>query len=230
MKSVFIVLLSLASLVVSAKGKSNSPKSSPHREYHVSVKGSDKGDGSLSRPFKTIMAAANLAMPGDVITVHAGVYREKIVPPRGGNSEVKRITYQAAKGEKVEIKGSELITGWKKLENDTWEVKIPNSFFGTFNPYNDLIRGDWFLPTPKERKYHTGAVYLNGDWLMEAASQQEVMKAATRKISYGGPVWILSRPPFGRNSKTWIQTKKPLRSMRGKPFFIPTSLLSISLR
>ncbi|HEY6954216.1 MAG TPA: DUF1565 domain-containing protein, partial [Flavisolibacter sp.] len=155
------------------------------REYHVSKTGDDKNDGSLSRPFKTISAAAAIAMPGDVITVHAGVYREQIIPPRGGNSDKERIVYQAAKGEKVEIKGSEIVKDWKKINNDTWEVKIPNSFFGKFNPYADLIRGDWFAPTPKERKYHTGAVYLNGDWLMEAAKKEEVMFAADVK----NPLW-----------------------------------------
>ncbi|UKJ07960.1 right-handed parallel beta-helix repeat-containing protein [Solitalea lacus] len=181
MKRVFILLLSLSSISAFAKDKSTNDKLPHAKEYHVSVNGSDKNDGSVTKPFKTIMAASNAAMPGDVITVHAGIYREQITPPRGGNSDQERIVYQAAKGEKVEIKGSEIIKGWKKLENDTWEAKIPNSFFGTFNPYSDLIRGDWFLPTPKERKYHTGAVYLNGDWLMEAASQPEVMKAADEK-------------------------------------------------
>jgi alpha-N-arabinofuranosidase len=153
------------------------------REYQVSVNGDDKNDGSLSKPFKTISAASNVAMPGDVITVHAGIYREQITPPRGGNSENERIIYQAAKGEKVQIKGSEIIKGWKKLNNDTWQVKIPNSYFGKFNPYDDLIRGDWFSPTPKERIYHTGAVYLNGDWLMEAAKKDEAMTAADKKNS-----------------------------------------------
>ncbi|WP_276504722.1 right-handed parallel beta-helix repeat-containing protein [Terrimonas pollutisoli] len=180
MRRFFIALLSLISLPVFAQVNSVK-KIAQGREYHVSVTGNDASDGSAAKPFKTIMAAANLAMPGDIITVHGGIYRESIVPPRGGNSDKERIVYQAAKGEKVEIKGSEIITGWRKLENDTWEVKIPNNFFGKFNPYADLIRGDWFLPTPKERKYHTGAVYLNGDWLMEAASQQEVMKAADEK-------------------------------------------------
>jgi alpha-N-arabinofuranosidase len=153
------------------------------KEYQVSVNGDDKNDGSLSKPFKTISAASNVAMPGDVITVHAGIYREQITPPRGGNSENERIIYQAAKGEKVQIKGSEIIKGWKKLNNDTWQVKIPNSYFGKFNPYDDLIRGDWFSPTPKERIYHTGAVYLNGDWLMEAAKKDEAMTAADKKNS-----------------------------------------------
>ena len=153
------------------------------REYHVSVTGKDVNDGSLERPFKTIMAAANVAMPGDVITVHAGVYREQVTPPRGGNSEQERIVYQAAKGEKVEIKGSEIIKGWQKLDNDTWVAQIPNSLFGKFNPYKELIRGDWF--SPMNREHHRGAVYLNGDWLMEAAKQDELMKAMDEK----NPLW-----------------------------------------
>jgi hypothetical protein len=37
------------------------------------------------------MAAAAVAQPGDVITVHAGIYRERVTPPRGGNSDSERI-------------------------------------------------------------------------------------------------------------------------------------------
>ncbi len=148
------------------------------KEIHVSVNGDDNNEGSLQKPFRTISRAAFVAMPGDIVIVHAGEYREQIVPPRGGNSETERIVYQSARGENVEIKGSEIVKNWEKGQNDTWSVKIPNSFFGEFNPYSDLIRGDWFNPTPKDRKYHTGAVYLNGDWLMEAASMEEVMRPA----------------------------------------------------
>ena len=108
--------------------------SSTCREFHVSVNGSDRNDGSVQRPLRTIMAAARLARPGDVITVHEGVYRERIAPPRGGLSDKKRIVYQAAPGEKVIIKGSEIIKGWKHVRNDTWKVSIPCSFFGDFNP------------------------------------------------------------------------------------------------
>jgi alpha-L-arabinofuranosidase len=151
------------------------------KEYHVTVTGNDSNDGTLAKPFKTISAAARGAMPGDVITVHSGVYREQITPPRGGNSDKERIVYQTAQDSKVEIKGSEIIKDWIKLDKDTWVVKIPNSFFGNFNPYSDLIHGDWFTPTPKGRKYHTGAVYLNGDWLMEAAGKEEVMNPADEK-------------------------------------------------
>lgn len=53
-------------------------------ELHVSVKGNDKNDGSRSKPFRTISAAAQVAQPGDAITVHEGTYRERVTPPRGG--------------------------------------------------------------------------------------------------------------------------------------------------
>lgn len=144
------------------------------KEFHVAVVGNDTNDGSTSLPVRTISAAARKAQPGDRITVHGGVYRERIDPPRGGTSDRQRIIYQAAQREKVVIKGSEVITGWRKLANDTWEVKIPNSFFGEFNPYSDLIAGDWFRPG--ERQFHTGAVYLDGHWLIEASSLEDVMQ------------------------------------------------------
>jgi alpha-L-arabinofuranosidase len=146
-------------------------------EYHVSVSGDNSGDGSAAKPFKTISAAALKAMPGDVITVHEGTYRERVNPPRGGESDEKRITYQAAPGEKVVVKGSEVIKDWTHMENDTWKVVIPNTFFGDFNPFNDVIHGDWFYNTvPEERILHTGAVYLNEHWLAEAINLDSVMK------------------------------------------------------
>ena len=71
------------------------------REYHVSQKnGHDWQDGSAEKPFVTISKAAKIAMPGDTITVHEGVYREWIKPENSGIGELMRITYQAAEGEK----------------------------------------------------------------------------------------------------------------------------------
>ena len=146
------------------------------REYHV---GAD-------RPLKTISAAAELAQPGDTITVHAGIYRERVTPPRGGTSDKNRITYRAARGEQVVITGSEVVTNWVRVTNDTWKAVLPNAFFGVFNPYRDLIQGDWF--DARGREHHTGAVYLDGKWLREAAKLDEVLAPP----SNGGGNYLLN--------------------------------------
>jgi alpha-L-arabinofuranosidase len=134
-------------------------------EYHV---GSD-------RSFKTISAAAELAQPGDVITVHAGVYRERVNPPRGN------VVYQAAKSEKVVITGAERLQGWERVTNDTWKVTLPNSYFGAFNPFSDKVQGEWCSPTGR----HTGMVYLDGEWFGESLTLDPVLKVAGKQ-----PLWF----------------------------------------
>ena len=167
-------------------------------EFHVALNGNDANPGTPAAPLRTIQHAADLAQPGDVVTVHEGVYRERISPPRGGDSDATRIVYQAAPGEKVAIQGSEAVKNWVQVQGDVWKATLPNSFFGGFNPYSDLIRGDWF--DPKHRPHHTGAVYLNGDWLTEAARLDDVMKPAA-----AAPLW------FGQvdkeNTTIWAQFK-----------------------
>lgn len=145
------------------------------KEYHVSVKGNDMNAGTAEAPLKTIGKAAQFAYPGDVITVHAGTYREWVNPPRGGESDERRIVYRAAPGEKVEIKGSERITGWVKEKGaeGVWKITLPNTFFGAYNPYIDLIYGDWF--NDRGRVHHTGEVYLNEKSLYEKESLEKVL-------------------------------------------------------
>lgn len=83
MKSKFQTIIILASLTIANA-----------REYHVSIKGNNTNDGSAAKPLRTISAAANAAQPDDVITVHAGTYRERVNPPQGGSSDAHRIVYQ----------------------------------------------------------------------------------------------------------------------------------------
>ena len=143
------------------------------KEYHVSVKGNDNNTGTESAPFRTICRAAQAAYPGDVVTVHAGVYREWVNPPRGGESDEKRIVYRAAPGERVEIKGSEQISNWQKDKSGLWKVVLPNTFFGNYNPYTDLIYGDWF--NDHGRKHSTGEVFLNNKSLYEKETLEKLL-------------------------------------------------------
>ena len=166
--------------------------------YHVSTTGNDANPGTSAAPFRTIQHAADIAQPGDVIIVHAGVYRERVSPPRGGTSDANRIVYETAPGEKVTITGAEELKHWARVQGDVWKTTLPNSFFGAFNPYSDLIHGDWF--NPMGRDHHTGEVYLNDKGLVEAASLNDVMKPAS-----GAPLW------FGRveaaQTTIWAQFK-----------------------
>jgi alpha-N-arabinofuranosidase len=137
------------------------------RVYHVAMNGQDNGDGSTRHPLRTISRAAVLAQAGDTITVSAGIYRERVSPPRGGTSEARRIVYQAAAGEHVEIRGSEVVRGWRRVRGDLWRVGVPNAVFGDFNPYREVIHGDWFNGGSVE--HHPGEVYVDGRALLAAA-------------------------------------------------------------
>jgi len=150
-------------------------------EYHVSKIGNDSNIGSVQSPFLTINKAVVFAFPGDTITVHTGTYREWVKPIRGGTSDFKRIVFRAAPEETVEIKGSEIITGWTKQKNGVWKVVISNSFFGDYNPYQDLIRGDWFIDNG--RLHHTGEVFINGKSLYEKENIEKVQNPIANKNS-----------------------------------------------
>lgn len=142
-------------------------------EYHVSVDGSDDGKGSMENPFKTIMAAVNVARAGDTIIIHEGTYREWVNPLFGGTSHLNRVVYQAAEGERVTIKGSEVIKGWEKVTKGVWKVTLDNEMFGEYNPYQDIIEADWFRDFGRD--HHTGEVYLNGKSFYEIDTKEKVM-------------------------------------------------------
>lgn len=145
-------------------------------EYHVSIQnGSDLNDGSAANPFRTISKAASAAELGDKVIVHEGVYREWVKPAHSGHSSTTRIVYEAAKNEKVVIKGSEIIDNWEKTNDGMWKTTVPNTMFGEYNPYSVRIDGDWFV-RPEEYPLHTGQVYFNGNGYLEAHSYEHLTK------------------------------------------------------
>ncbi|MDR1189468.1 MAG: right-handed parallel beta-helix repeat-containing protein [Bifidobacteriaceae bacterium] len=164
-------------------------------EYHVAKSGSDQAPGTADAPFGTINRAAQAAMPGDDVVVHAGIYREWVSPSRGGTSDTRRITYRAAQGEHVVIKGSEQVTDWVReplpdqlvgspfAVGGVWRLAVPNSLFGDFNPYERAIGGDWLVrPTEADGLKHLGEVYLDGKSFFEVSSRQAVFSPGRRDV------------------------------------------------
>lgn len=148
-------------------------------------------------PLRTINRAAQLALPGDTVTVHEGVYREWVNPLNGGDSPARRILYRAAEGEKVELKGSEVVKGWKKVKGSpgVWRAEVPNALFGSYNPFADRLFGDWLWAG--SNVFHTGDVYLNEVSLYEAQTRDKVLRpdtVRTRRDPEGSTAFWYAEP------------------------------------
>lgn len=143
--------------------------------YHVAKNGALNASGTEEQPFLTIQQAAEVARAGDTVIVHEGIYREHVDPQFGGHSDGIRITYKAAEGEHVVIKGSEEIKEWEIVDGAVWKTVIPNDYFGDFNPYMETVHGDWVVTPQHER--HLGDVYLNGMSFYETSTFDELFNA-----------------------------------------------------
>ena len=119
------------------------------RTLHVAqghAAASDDNDGSVEAPFRTIQAAAEVVQPGERVLIHAGVYREKVRPRRGGTGPDAMVTYQAAPGEEVVITGAESYPGpWEPQTR--WNPgckERPREGGATGTVYHVRLPREWF--------------------------------------------------------------------------------------
>lgn len=149
-------------------------------KIYVSAKAWREGDGSQARPFKHINDAAKIARPGDEVLVAPGIYREYVDPVNAGTEEAP-ITYRSTEPLGAVITGAEEIKSWLPYEGSVWMARIPNSLFGSYNPYTTYVYGDWYFAG---RSKHTGCVYLNGKALYEADSLEACLKGQVYECSW----------------------------------------------
>lgn len=138
--------------------------------YYVDINANAGGDGSKTRPFKTIQQAADVAFAGDEVIVAPGVYREWVNPKNGGK-EGKPIVYKSEKPLAAHITGAESIKTWEKFEGNVYTARVSNKIFGAYNPYTTLVSGDWFIAYMIA---HTGDVFLNGKSMYEVQNLDDV--------------------------------------------------------
>lgn len=182
---------------------------SPGATLHVSPVGHDENSGEAQAPLRTISRAADLAMPGDTVLVREGVYRERVAPPRGGKPG-KPITFRAAPGERVVIKGSEHWT-------PTWQQDSPGVYFAV--PASDLFndRPDEYVDshnplevhlasTPWQRNgrrekergfggderivYTCGQLFVNGQRWRQAPLREELQRRMWHYDDNNGRVYV----------------------------------------
>ena len=151
-----------------------------NRIFYVNINASKDGNGSKEMPFKHINDAAQVAEAGDEIIVAPGIYREYVCPKNAGTEDA-RITYRSEKPLGAVITGAEELKTWKKYKGDVWTARVSNSMFGAFNPYKEIIGGDWYF---SDKIRHPGAVFLNNNMLYEADSLDECIKAPVDKFAW----------------------------------------------
>ena len=170
--------------------------------WHVATHGCDQHPGTSTAPLATIQAAATRAQPGDTVEVHAGVYREAVDPPNGGSNDQQRVCFQAAEGEAVSIRGSELWGAWQPTNvAGVWQTRIANAFFaahGVRNPFREVLWGDWFID--QGRPHHLADIFCNGVSLFEVASRAAV--------EHPQP-WPLARAPEAACQCWWVDDADP---------------------
>ena len=85
---------------------------------------------------RTISQAAALAVPGDTVIIHSGIYRESVVIEKSGKPD-NPVTFQAAAGAGVIMTGADRISEWSKVPGEVHIYSTPWSHkFVTWNKYN----------------------------------------------------------------------------------------------
>lgn len=142
-------------------------------QIFVDINAANDGNGTQARPFKHIQEAADIAMPGDYISVLPGTYREEVHPRHSGTTD-KPIIYSSAVQNAAIITGAERITDWQQISDHVWTVTIPNSRFGHYNPYTTLADHTFD---------HAGEVFLNNKAMYEVDSRAKVDSPVKNELS-----------------------------------------------
>ena len=125
-----LMVLALSTALASALAFSQDTSTPEAREYHVSVNGDDANAGTATAPMIDHLRGGAGGATGR--HDHGARGRLSRAHQSAARRRVRRETHcvPGAAGEKVEIKGSEVVKGWEKVQDDMWKVVLPNAFFG----------------------------------------------------------------------------------------------------
>ncbi len=109
------------------------------KDLFVASSGDDvSGSGTIEQPYKTISKAAKVAVPGDVVQVRAGIYRETVIPTKSGTAG-SPFTYQPYYNETVTISGAEIINGWTLSSGNIYKAALPAKFMDESHNQSDHV-------------------------------------------------------------------------------------------
>ncbi|HWB54364.1 MAG TPA: right-handed parallel beta-helix repeat-containing protein, partial [Tepidisphaeraceae bacterium] len=134
----------------------------------------DTNDGSADHPLRTINAAAQLAEPGDTVTVGPGIYYEWVSPARGGSANAP-IVYRSMPNHAAIVRGTDVLdTKWQAVSD------APGVFSAPL-PQKEFTFGNVFVRPPKPAKKEpewlqkcNALVFLNDHRLNQVVTHQEL--------------------------------------------------------
>jgi parallel beta-helix repeat protein len=135
---------------------------------------SDTSDGSAEHPLRTINAAAELAQPGDVVTVGPGIYREWVSPARGGSATAP-IRYRSMPEHAAVIRGTDvLVANWQA------DADAPGIFTAPLTQAA-FVNGNPFAG-PKESK-RDALVFIHDELLSQVTTRQQLIETTNSWLS-----------------------------------------------
>ena len=231
------------------------------KTYYVdgnAPKSNDHGPGTLQRPFRTISKAAEVLQPGERVVIASGIYRECIRPARGGAGADKMISYEAAPGAKVFVRGSEVLReGWQsspipvnpfspvsESANNSvaiWKHELTGALFpDAYNPFALAnVPGDWsWLDTSKVDMgpyfRRRGLIFVDGKPLEPVEQFRELINPPMQRLRSGLPSRTRGGPIMQEiggtsDARFWIEHAGTMVHIRA-PEAIEKSTVEITTR
>jgi hypothetical protein len=200
------------------------------RTYYVdgqAKNADDDGPGSKERPFRTINKAAQVLQPGERVVIAEGVYRECVRPARGGTGTEAMISYEAAPGAKVAIKGSAVVKDWHPSQGwnfgldaktmkpvKAWELHLDPALFRGYNPFevDNVIGTRFWIDYAKDNMAtyfrRRGMVFVDGWPLEPVEGARELAGPSPRSLNFFSEVhWSPLFEEFSPyRGKVWIES------------------------
>ena len=180
------------------------------KTYYVdnrNTRAADTNPGTKELPFSTINGAAQVLQPGERVVIMTGVYRERVDPARGGTGPDRIISYEAAPGANVVVKGSRVLkTGWEPSKSyklgpqardraalKIYQRRLEDLDFRGYNPFGmvSIMQDRVYLqPKPQELRQHLlhrGMMFVDGGgWSRSSSARSSARKTAPSGASTTG--------------------------------------------
>jgi len=188
----------------------------------------DNGPGTQDHPFRTINHAAQVLQPGERVVIASGTYREAIHPARGGTGPDAMISFEAAPGANVVVKGAVVVSGWQPSEGwniglDTethqpvkaWELHLnPKLFPSGYNPFAlDNVTDDrYWINYAKDNMWNyfrrRGLVFVDGKPLEPVESPSALAGPSPRSLNFFSDIhWAPLFKEFSPYAgKVWVES------------------------